>query len=355
MIETTEKLLADNYSPKANDQIIEWREYRHSGQLFVVFACSDARLILPKFAYHIRTISAAGPRSPWEGLLNYPQARGILIFDHFDCGGLEAKSKIELGASDVDDDKATGFAKDHIWSTDPIRQSLLTASWTASRTSKHVLAVVQDHCDGKLYVQGAFHNNDQTEHKTVPTYLLTQKYIDEDIYANGRPELRADLVPPLFHPSLNEVDQKAARLLVKYPDFEQKQLVQDPEFIVLSTITKPFEVRFPSLCGDAFIVNIKRQSLDEHSDIDNKYIKEGLRQMHYPLSHCVDNQNFQGRAAFKNSRCLIIETGKMEDSERLFRQISRRDYVNDWLGLPDREIIISEVIAGHIQQIRKVA
>lgn len=355
MIETNERLLAHNYSSEATDQILEWREARDSGQLCVIFACSDARLILPKFAYHVRTISATGPRSPWEGLLNYSQARGILIFDHFDCGGLRAKSEIEVDHGNIEDDKATGYARDHIWSTDPIRQSILTASWTASRTSKHVLAVVQDHYDGKLYIQGAFNDGNQTEHKTIPTYLLMSKYIDEDIYKNGRPELNFHLVPSLFHPTLQDVESKASHLLAKYPNFSQMQQVQDPEFIVLSTITKPFEIRFPGLGGGAFIVNLKRQSSAENSDLGNKDVNEALRQLHYPFSHCVESQSVEGLAPFKNSKALIIETGKMEDSEKVCRQVLKKDWANDWLRLPDREIIISEVIAGHIHQIRKVA
>lgn len=219
---TTERLLADNYSTQAEFKIDEWRQRRDAGQLFVVGACSDARLILPDMAYNIRTISATGPRSPWHAALNYSKVLGVLIIDHFDCGGLYAKGV--LSGNSVEDEGALGYVRDHIWHTDPIYQSILTASWTASRTHKPVLAIVQDHKDGRLYIQGSFNNADQTENKTVPSYLLMSKYVGEDIYSNGMPELAENLVAPIFRPCLQEIIDKARGLANRYADFAQRKV-----------------------------------------------------------------------------------------------------------------------------------
>lgn len=351
---TTERLLSDNYSKEATVLIERWRRARDAGELFVVGACSDARLILPDMSYQIRTISATGPRSPWHKAFQYDRVQGIFIIDHFDCGGLAAKATIS--GQEVAGKGALGYVRDHVWHTDPIYQSILTASWTASRTHKPVLAVVQDHLNGDLYIQGSFNNADQTEYKTIPTYLLMSEYINEDIYRNGRPRLKEGLVAPIFKPCLEEITEKATGLLEYDSDFRHRQLVQDMEFVGLSDNLKPMSVRSPGLFREPnrlFQVSLRRQSLDE-TDLDNEDVRYAFRQIHYPISHCIENQG-KPHSAFQSTRVLYIETGKMEVSERLAKQAMRRSWVREWLELPSREIIIAEVIAGRIQRIDRAA
>lgn len=356
-LETINKLKIDNYSDAALARIDEWRCARAQGELYVACACSDARMNLPEMAYHIRTISATGPRSFWHNVFNYEKIKGIAIFDHFSCGGLGVKADIARSPEDGSEIEAKAYVRDHVWHTDPVIQSILTASWTASRTHKAVLAAVQDHHNGKLYIQGVFYNNDQTEHKTVPTYQLMSDYIHEDIYKNGRPELRDHLIPPLFWPMLEEVEAKSAALLEKYPDFVERQTVQNPEFVVLSTITKPLSIRFPGMFkepGTAFQVTLRRPDSVTDSELNSVYVSEAWKQVNYPLHHCVAVQNLLS-GAFKDSRVLYIETGKMEDSAKLAQQAIKKSWVIEWLELPQREIVIAEVIAGRIRNIDRVA
>lgn len=351
---TTQRLLADNYSTEATTKINEWQQARDAGKLFVIGACSDARLILPDMAYHIRTISATGPRSPWHAALNYGKVLGVLIIDHFDCGGLKVKEEI-LG-QEVADGGALGYVRDHVWHKDPVYQSILTASWTASRTHKPVLAVVQDHHDGSLYVQGSFNNANQTEYKSIPTYLLMSKYVEEDIYKDGRPQLKHGLVAPVFKPCLVEINEKAAYLADKYSDLRQTQSVQNMEFVGLSNNLKPLSVRFPGLFGEpntVFQVSLRRQSLDQ-ADLGSKDINDAFTQIHYPISHCIENQG-KSNSSFHDTRILYIETEMMELSDRLAKQAMRRNWIHQWLELPGREIIIAEVVTGRIQRIDRAA
>lgn len=351
---TTERMLADNYSAEATVKIEQWRAARDAGQLVVVGACSDSRLFLPDMAYHIRTISASGPRSPWHGAFNYGKVRGILILDHFDCGGLKAKEAIS--DKEVVDETAMGYVRDHVWHTDPVIQSILTASWTASRTHKPVLAVVQDHHDGSLYVQGLFNDADQTENKTIPTYQLMSKYIKEDIYKNGRPQLNPSLVSSVFKRYLAAIPEKAASLIEKFPELRQSQSVQNMEFVCLSNNLKPLSVRFPGLFGQpntVFQVSLERRSVDE-AEHGNQAVNEAFKQVHYPILHCVENQG-KPNSAFRDARVLYIENEKMEFSDRLAKQAMRRPWVRNWLELPGREIIISEVVSGRIQRIDRAA
>lgn len=351
---TTERLLADNYSAAATVKIEEWRNARDAGQLVVVGACSDARLILPDMAYHIRTISATGPRSPWHDAFNYDKVRGILILDHFDCGGLKVKE--DISGQEVADESAMGYVRDHVWRADPVHQSILTASWTASRTHKRVLAVVQDHHDGGLYIQGSFNDADQTEYKTIPTYQLMSRYIREDIYRNGRPQLKPSLVASVFKPCLAEIHEKAAGLMEELPELRQSQSVQNMEFVCLSNNLKPLSVRFPGLFGKpnaVFQVSLERKALDE-TDHGNQAVNEAFKQVHYPILHCVENQG-KSDSSFRDTRVLYIETERMEFSERLAKQAMKRRWIQEWLELPGREIIIAEVAMGKILGINRAA
>lgn len=350
---TTQRLLADNYSPEATDKIEKWRQARVTGKLFVVGACSDARVILPEMAYHIRTISATGPRSAWHGVLNYDKVKGVLIIDHFDCGGLKAKE--DITGKEVEEG-ALEYVRDHVWATDPVKQSILTASWTASRTHLPVLAIVQDHHDGRLYIQGAFNNADQIEYKTVPTYLLVETELKEDIYKNGRPQLKEGLVASVFRSCREEIVQRSKALIVTNPDLVVSQSIQNPEFVSITDELKPALVRFPGLFSrpnTLFQVSLSSRMLDE-ADLDNKDVNDAFKQIHYPISHCIENQG-KHPSAFQSTRVLYIESSKMEVSDKIAKLTLRRNWVKEWLELPNREIIIAEIASGRIQRIDRAA
>lgn len=351
---TNQRLMADNDSSPATEKIEKWRQMRDGGKLLVVGACSDARLILPEMAYHIRTISATGPRSAWYEVLNYSQVRGIVIMDHFDCGGLKAKESI--AGKEIEEEGALEYVRDHVWATDPVKQSILTASWTASRTHLPVIAVVQDHHDGSLYIQGAFKNADQIEYKTVPTYLLMEKELKEDIYKRGRPQLKEELVPSVFSPTRREITERALTLVNNNVVFTESQSIQLPEFVSITDELKPAMIRFPKVFGcpnTLFQVSLSTRMLNE-ADLDNKDVNDAFQQIHYPISHCVEAQG-QSSAAFQNTRVLYIETAKMEVSDKIAKLALRRNWIRGWLELPNREIVIAEISAGRIQNIDRAA
>lgn len=135
------------------------------------------------------------------------------------------------------------------------------------------------------------------------------------------------------------------------------------EFVALSDNLKPLSVRFPGLFGESnqvFQVSLSRQPFSEtegdlaNTDSDNKVVDDAFKQVNYPISHCIEHQDKPG-SAFRNARVLYIETGKMEVSNRLAKQIMKRQWMQEWLKLPGREVIIAAVIAGHIQKIDQAA
>lgn len=355
LVATGERLLGANYSNQAIDQIDAWRNARDAGQIYVVGACSDARLILPNRAFHIRTISATGPRSPWHEAFSYDKVLGVLILGHFVCGGLKVKEVLSIEQTANEEEEARGFVREHVWHSDPIIQVIYTGSWTASRTHKPVLASVQDHRIGDVYNQGSFNNRDQTEHKTVPTYLLSSQYIKENIYQSGVPDLAEGLVSPIFRSCLQEIAGEAAALRKRYIDFSQMQAVQNPEFVCLTDCLKPLAVRFPGLFDEpnnVFQVSLGRQSLDS-GDLDNKGITDAFKQINYPVSHSTEHHD-NPHAAFHDTRVLYIETIRMKDSELLAKRAMRRKWVQGWLELPNREIIIAQVNSGMIRSIDRI-
>ncbi len=348
-------LLEDNYSDKAGENIEKILQLRKEGQLILLMGCSDARLILPDDVYQIRTISATGPRSPWEKPLNYGRTAGVIIMDHLYCGGLLAKA--QLPENILDDDTALGFVKDHVWTDDPIVQSILTGSWTASRTQKPVLSAVQNPYDGSVYIQGAFNNGEQTEHKTIPTYKLMQRYIKEKLYGDEIPQLRPDLVLSIFSNILGRLPEKVKLIAESVGDLTTYQGTQDPEVVAVTSNLKALSARFPALFGlsnTVFQVSLRRQSLDIEGELETNDVREVFRQIHYPLSHCIENNKSEGRLPFKSTRVLYLETGDMKDSLRLAHRVKRRREVQEWLDLPGRVIIAAQAVRGRIQQIELV-
>lgn len=357
---TVDKIWDDNRSDLAKDQIREWQNRRDNTEgMVLIAACSDSRLILPRHAFVIRTVSAAGDRNPWFRALNYDKVTGIITVGHMRCGGVDTLVGIEEGRISVVEGKATSFVKDYVSQGDPVRHALDLASETAANTHKLVLGVVQDHHDGSIYPQGVYNNSDQVKVESVPSHLLMNKR--KDIYAGGMPQLKDGLIPLAFRPSLDEIQENAVGLLVKYSDFREKQLVQDPPFVVITNQLKPLELRSPLVFGEpgtAFQVSLWRQMFEEaDKHTKNKGVHEALRQVDYALSHCVEHNRppYLGRErlAFKGTRVLYIETGSMDDSRKIASQA--KDLNEDWLDLPGREIIYAEVVAGHIRDIDRAA
>ncbi len=351
-----QSMLQDNHSEFAGRKIDKILELRANGQLMVVWGCSDARLILPDDVYQVRTIAGTGPRSPWANLLNYDRSSGVVIMDHLYCGGIQAKA--QLPETLADEDTALGFVKDHVWAVDPIVQSILTGSWTASRTKRSVMSAVQNPLDGKVYPQGIFNNGSQTEHKTLPTYkLMPKRYVPEELYGEKVPLLSGDLIPESFTQVLKRIKGKVELLRLTSPEIFALQPIQDPEVVAVTTNLKPLSARFPALFGEpntVFQVSLRRQSLDEEGDLKTKDVTEALKQVQYPISHTIEHKDKQGRAPFKSVTTLYLETGDMKVSQGLARQAEKKPWVQEWLELPGRTIIVAEVIKGRITQIEKV-
>lgn len=355
---TPQQMLQDNHSEAAGQNMQQIIELREKGELMVIHGCSDARIVLPNNVYQVRTIAGTGPRSPWTRILNYEKARGVIILDHFDCGGIKAHA--QLPENIEDEDTALGFVKDHVWSDDPVVQSILTGSWTASRTQKPVMSAVQNHLDGVVYAQAVYRNGDQTEHKTIPTYkLMPNRYVQEEIYGSEVPQLRGSLIPPSFAFVLAEIRDRVESLRSVSPDFAEQQAVQDPQVVAVTTNIKPLSARFPALFNEpntVFQVSLKRQSLEDEGALETRDVREAFRQVHYPLSYAIENnhQSQPGRAPFASTRVLYLETGDMRDSIRLAKQARRRPVVQQWLELPGRTIIVAEAIAGKVTEIEVV-
>lgn len=350
---TLEGLIRDNYSEAAGQNIERIHSIRTKGQLTVVWGCSDARLILPDDVYQVRTIAGTGPRSSWASLLNYEKTQGTLVMDHLYCGGIQARAGLP---EKIDEDSVAQFVMEHVWADDPIVQSILTGSWTASRTQRSVMSAIQNPMDGSVYPQGVFNNGSQTEHKTIPTYkLMPDRYVPEKIYGDEIPQLNQSLIPESFVRVLKAISEKVSRIKSTKPDIFENQPIQNPEVVAITTNLKPLSARFPELFGNpntVFQVSLKRQQLDE--EVETRDIAEAFRQVNYPISQSVDNSRQDALAPFRSTRVLYLETGDMRVSMRLARQAIRRRWIQEWLKLPDRTIVAAEAIKGKIQQIKKV-
>lgn len=348
-----------NDNKRTQHQIKVWQNIRDHDGIILVICCSDARLVLPKNALIIRGISAAGDRYPWQAAFDNKKVNGLLLLVHQPCGGSDTLVEIEEGRMEVVEGKATSFVKDYLSHGDPVRHSVDLATRAAVSTHKQVLGVVQLHQDGSLYVQGAYNNSDPAKYESLPSFALMSKRVD--IYAEGMPKLEDKYVPPIFRPTLSEMANNALRLQSKYTDFWGRQAVQNPEFVVITSSLKPLSLTHPSLFGDpgvAFQVSLWRQMFEEvgrHKKI--KGVQEALRQADYALSECVkhNQEEYRGnqRLAFKDTRILYAETGSMDDSRKIAQEA--KEMYKEWLALPGRMIIFSQMVAGKIEDIATIA
>lgn len=245
---------------------------------------------------------------------------------------------------------------------DPVIHAIERGSLIAGKTHKLVLATTQVHTDGSTFAQGVFENGSQTEHKTVPTNILTASAIKKEkylraVYSQGIPQLQDELVPAIFKPVLDEISQRSTDLLTKYPDFKNKQEVQDPEFVLLTDLIKPTELWLPTEATDPghfFTVSFRRQSLQKEAILNKQSKEDAFRQINYPLSHCLES-NHHNHLAFRNTRVLLIATGSLDDSLQIADEARDFDWVQEFLRLPGRELIASQVAKGKIEEMKRVA
>ncbi len=387
---TADTLIRDNESTLADDNRRKNQEAVESGNTDTTFACSDARLVIPNLteAFIVGMISAGGNRREFASLINNG-GRCIINLAHFalpeteknvlpigrlmGCGGLQVKDLLEQGLiNGVSENTALKYVQDEVDHSDPLVQTTLAALKMAhlSETGKPIAAAAENTLTGEIGILAVFRNNGG---KIEPFYnpnfdpalIRPDNYNARRIYENGIPFLNPDTLPDEFEPIRNYVKaqtEKMKRIKKWYPDFSETQKVQNKVKAVLwTTSPRPAHLRFPTLFqkpGSLFTVSQARaKDITYEGDyatqrvrVTNEGLKQGLSQVHYPLSEATNHVDIPDKA-FHGANTHIIEASDFETAMRMQGALLGQEWAQSWLHTPGAQIFTLETRGGKIQQI----
>lgn len=332
-------------------------------------ACSDARLAIPfERSISVRTIATGGPKDPYERLVNSRGVESIVVLAHHGgdtvqpgqkpngCGGLGAKETIN---SITDSKQKTGiyrYLENDVQHPDVIIQAWVSAGRIAEHTNKPVLAATQDHLDGKAYPLAVFLNRgEEIRTKLKMADMLEGQYHPSEIYRYGIPTLSLDKLPEVFQRFMEENLVQVAEAQAKYPDLRERQKVQNPSMVVLSTDIRSMRIRYPTTSqtpGTLFKLNIPREKVGTKINISLEDLERSLDQAQYPIEHAVGNFGYPAKPFSKTNK-ILIETGSMDLSSELARRLTDQSWTQEWLHLPDHYIIVARTQAGRTHSIEQ--
>ena len=371
---TANDLLADNKSPRAQEYNAGWYERREKGEFWLEWGCGDARFILLwKNAYHLRTITSGGQRTPYLALLTNHSIQAIGIGVHYDkeeteahpgepprgCGGLGLKAALDRGESIDTSNGVAHFADRYIWSQDPVMQCITSASITARLSGKPVIAYAQDHLSGTVKPLATFSRSGRDVVTAVPLdFMLPGRYDPKRIYEHGIPELVQGETPDEYHDYLSEKKAEASILLQLYGEqLRNMQKVQNPDLVVLSSSARPFRIKYPSIgerLGSKFQVSLPRERIDEtRIRVRKEDIQDAINQLHYPVSTHLKNHG-DPSLPFGRDFNIFIEVEEWERGMELYNELRATDWIGEWLKFPEHKIIIGQVNNGVVQQIAEI-
>lgn len=242
---------------------------------------------------------------------------------------------------------------------DPTIQAVVTAGEAAKTTDKIVFAASQDHRTGKTYPVAVFGEYGKKSASAIPQAEIYEMLYRPDayearrIYANGFPTLTDEDMPDMLGEFFAKNDAQVKEMLQQYPDLSQRLKVQNPGFVVLSTDIRPVVIRYPGLRvpGSFFELRVPRTKVngtDIQIDVDE--LERVLNQAEYPITHAIHNAN-QKNMPFADTRQLVIETRDMHKSMHLADAIVQKPWMQDWLQMPDTEILLAQTKGGHLETV----
>ncbi len=364
---TPQSLLKDNHSPKAMLNRSEWRKAKEAkdGQMTLYIVCGDARIVTaemfdgPKIV-SIASIASSGDLKPFINLLQHDYVGQIVVVGHFDhekinntgeiagCGGIDTSSKLKKGEVVVENHDLDEFLEQRV-TPEFFENVNKIVKEAALLSGKPVLGVLADHL-----TYGAF---PIVELINGREYKLTYDYLTR--FAKGQisnlkdfltigsdifPELKLENLDPIFRKIIRKNRTKALKRLEKDPGFVERQRIQNPSTVVISTCPMPMALRYPETFGKpnkAFVIRqpFLKSSTGEISieDIDLKSI---VGQIYYPLSNALNNDPSKG---FTDTKNLLIETPSLELSAQIANKLMGIQFIQDWISQRGGKIMIGEV------------
>lgn len=386
---TAENLYRDNRSPLAYENRRKNQRAVLAGETDTTFVCSDARVIVPKLteAFIVGMISAGGNREEFSQLINN-NGRSIINLAHFalpesekdafpigklqGCGGLVVKDLLEQGlVNGISENTAIQYVHDEVDHSDPLVQTALAALKMAqiSTTGKPIAAAAENTLTGEVGILAVFRkNNGKVDSVYKPNFdpalIRPDNYNARRIYEDGIPFLNPEDLSQEFKPVKDYVQaqkEKMERIKDWYPNFSETQKVQNNVRAVLwTTSPRPAHLRFPTLFrkpGSLFTVSQTRAKdityagdyAQQRVQVTETGLKQGLKQVHYPLSEATAHVNSPEKA-FHGANTVIIEASDFGTAIRMQNELLAQEWGQAWLKTPGAQILTIETQGGIIQQ-----
>jgi hypothetical protein len=370
-------LLADNRSAKALQNRFEWRRVKEKGdgQMTLYIVCGDARIVTaeifdgPKIV-SISSIASSGDLRPFTYLLRHSMVGQIVVVGHFDhekinqtgkmagCGGIDTSKKLKAGEVRIENEDLDEYLEHRV--SPKFFASVRSIVEEAGLISgKPVLGTLVDHL-----TYGAFPIMELIGSKLIKYpegYLLKFqkgqiKYLKEFLTPDAGvfPELKLEDLNPVFQNIISRNRKKAMKRIEKDPGFIERQRIQNPSTVVISTCPMPLALRYPDTFGKPNKAFVIRQPFVKKGDgldfsIEDVNFKSIVGQIYYPLSHALMNDPKKG---FSDTRDLLIETPDLELSAQIANRLIGVQFIKDWLSQRGGKIMIGEVKEERTTQVQ---
>lgn len=360
-------LLSDNRSELAKRNRFEWRKAKEAdnGQMTLFIVCGDARIVTAeifdgKKIVSIASIASSGDLKPFRHLLQDNYVGQIVVVGHFDhekinktgeiagCGGHDTIIKIKKGKVIVDNEDLGEFLEQRVTpeffdSVDKI------VNEAALLSGKPVLGVLLDHLTYAAFpiIEQIGKDIMKLPYKSLKKFKAGQiKSLKEFLMISGGVflELKIEDLHKGFRKLIEINRRKAERRFKEDPGFIERQRIQNPSTVVISTCPMPTALRYPETFGKpnkAFVIRqpfVKSTSGDiSIEDIDLKSI---AAQIYYPLSHTLLKDPAKG---FSDTKDLLIETPSLELSAQIAERLLKIKFIQDWMRECGGKIMIGEI------------
>lgn len=343
---TIADLLADNKSSEAAKRRAAYQNNYLQGKNIGIEHCADARVITPspEFTDACDTIAAAGNKAiPEDG---DPLIHSLMTMGHFDgetvrpgvqpsgCGGLLAKEEQLRELRNGALGGVAAFVEDRLYHPDVMVQTMISAAQRAERQpNKQVLAAMQDHLNGKIYPLALFRGRAMLS--AVPTQLLLAgSYNPGEIYRSGIPFLASEDLPEQFRQYLALHAANMEQMNMRLPHLRERQKVQKPSVLKISTGRRPLAVNFPTIGDTPNQVFRLRLAAMTNGQVPKEAQREVLQEAEYPLTH------------FDTIQTILINTDSMDESHKFAQALLAQPWINPWRQHETNNLYIARTQEG---------
>lgn len=349
---TPEMVLADLSSPLAVFRMKEYQLAKNSQGLWLVIACSDARVSVP-FATNrfgmmvLPSVAASALPHAFRDTIRRDGRQsiaGVIVVSHFDgesssqigqglegCGGIHAKSN----GNGTGEPLLDTYVDKVIPKGDTVGNTI--QMWNALRdiTDIPVVGAVMDHRTQRMMplAISAGGKSHFTSNTTV-TRSSEDGFIDH---------LTLDQVSELSAPAarlFQENQEVVARLVEAEPDFYERQRYNDPRLLLITDSPKPVRVLLPNHCdrpNESFRISVPRGQGRE--GLTSSAVNLAVAQASYPIMHALGGLE-KGSGSFSHLKTVLIHTKLGLDASDVREALMAQDWMQKWMSMGGSMLVV---------------